>query len=224
MNVALAILWKDLLSEWRSRDRVIAMLIFSLLMAVVFHFALPEQRPEELRALAPGLLWTAFVFASLLGLNRAFALELDNDALSGLALAPGNRGFIFVGKASANFVLISIVEVLTAAVFALFFDLDLVPDASTLGRHLVVAGLGTLGIASIGTLLAAMAVRTRFREVLLPILLLPALFPVLAGSVAGSIAVVGGEPIPFESLQLLIVIDGIYLVVSFLSFDYILDE
>ncbi len=224
MNVALAILWKDLLSEWRSRDRVIAMLIFSLLMSVVFHFALPEQRPETLRALAPGLLWTAFVFASLLGLNRAFALELENDALSGLALAPGNRGGVFLGKAGANFVLIMLVEIMTAAVFALFFGLDLAPDVATVARLLAVAVLGTLGITSVGTLLSAMAVRTRFREVLLPILLLPALFPVLAGAVSASLAVIQGGEVPFESLQLLVVVDGIYLVVSFLGFDYILDE
>jgi heme exporter protein B len=221
MNVALAILWKDLVSEWRSRDRVVAMLLFSLLMALVFHFALPDHRPEEMRALAPGLLWTAWIFASLLGLNRSFALELENDALSGLALAPGTRGWIFLGKAAASFVLISLVELLTAFVFAIFFDLDLTRPAPRLAA---VAALGTLGIASVGTLLAAMAVRTRFREVLLPILLLPALFPVLAGAVDATLAVMAGEPIPFEALQLLIVIDGVYLVVSFLGFDYILDE
>ena len=127
MNVALAILWKDLLSEWRSRDRVVAMLIFSILMAVVFYFALPDRRPEELRALPPGLLWTAYLFAALLGLNRSFALELENDALAGLALAPGNRGWIFLGKAAANWVLISIVQVLTAGVFAVFYRVDLMP-------------------------------------------------------------------------------------------------
>jgi heme exporter protein B len=221
MRVALAILWKDLVSEWRSRDRVIAMLLFSLLMAVVFHFALPNQRPEQVRALAPGLLWTAYIFASVLGLNRSFALELENDALSGLALAPGNRGWIFAGKAAANFVLISLVEALTACVFALFFDLDLIDAAPALAG---VVALGTLGICSIGTLLAAMSVRTRFREVLLPILLLPALFPILAGSVAGTLAAVQGQAPDFEAIQLLIVVDGIYLVVSFLGFDYILDE
>jgi len=221
MNVALAILWKDLRTEWRSRDRVVAMLLFSLLMALVFHFALPDRRPEEMRALAPGLLWTAWIFASLLGLNRSFALELENDALSGLALAPGTRGWIFLGKAAASFVLISIVEALTAFVFALFFDLDLATRALALAG---VAALGTLGIASVGTLLAAMAVRTRFREVLLPILLLPALFPVLAGAVDATIAVLAGDLPRFEAIQLLIVIDGVYLVVSFLGFNYVLDE
>jgi heme exporter protein B len=221
MNVTLAILWKDLLSEWRSRDRVVAMLIFSILMAVVFYFALPDRRPEELRALTPGLLWTAYIFAALLGLNRSFALELENDALAGLALAPGNRGWIFLGKAAANWVLISIVQVLTAGVFAVFYRVDLMPALPGLAA---VIGLGTVGIAAAGTLLAAMAVRTGFREVLLPILLLPALFPILAGAVEGSLAAVAGGPVPFESLQLLIVVDGVYLVVAFLGFDYVLDE
>jgi heme exporter protein B len=221
VNIAFAILWKDLVSEWRSRDRVVAMLLFSLLVVVVFHFALPGRRSEQNLANAPGLLWTAYVFAAVLGLNRSFALELENDALSGLALAPGNRGWIFVGKAVANLVLIGLVQAVTALVFALFFDLDLRPVAASLAG---VVALGSLGICSVGTLFAAMSVRTRFREVLLPILLLPALFPVLAGAVAGSTAVMAGEGLPFASLQLLIVVDGIYLVVSFLGFDYILDE
>lgn len=221
MNTALAILWKDLVSEWRSRDRVVAMLLFSLLVVVVFHFALPGRRPEQNLANAPGLLWTAYVFAAVLGLNRSFALELENDALSALALAPGNRGWIFVGKAVANLVLIGLVQAITALVFALFFDLDLRPVAAPLSG---VVALGSLGICTVGTLFAAMSVRTRFREVLLPILLLPALFPVLAGAVAGSTAVMAGEGLPFSSLQLLIVVDGIYVVVSFLGFDYILDE
>jgi heme exporter protein B len=221
MSIALAILWKDLLSEWRSRDRMIAMLLFSLLIAIVFHFALPDHRPEEIQKLLPGLLWTTYIFAAILGLNRSFALELENDALSGLALVPGNRGWVFLGKAAASFVLIGVVEALTALAFAILFDVDLVPAAGGLALF---AGLGTLGIASIGTLLSAMSVRTRFREVLLPILLLPALFPVLAGAVDGTIAAIAGHEIPFEALQLLIVVDGIYLVVSFLGFDYILDE
>jgi heme exporter protein B len=221
MNVALAILWKDLVSEWRSRDRVIAMLLFSILLAVVFHFALPGLGPEELRALAPGLLWTAYLFAALLGLNRSFALELENDALAGLALAPGNRGWIFLGKAAANWVLISIVQILTAGVFALFYRIDLAPALPGLAA---VVSLGTVGICAAGTLLAAMAVRTGFREVLLPVLLLPALFPILAGAVEGSGAAVAGQPVSFSALQLLIVVDGVYLIVAFLGFDYVLDE
>ncbi len=221
MGVTWAILWKDLLGEWRSRDRMVAMLLFCFLMAVVFWFALPNRHPEQWKELLPGLLWTAYVFASLLGLNRSFALELENDALAGLALAPGNRGFVFLGKASASFILISGVEALTAAAFGLLFGVDLTEV------WLAFAGtvaLATIGIASIGTLLAAMAVRSRFQELLLPILMLPALFPVLAAAVEATRAAISGLPLPFEAIQLLIVVDGIYLVVGFLTFDFILDE
>ena len=221
MNVALAILWKDLVTEWRSRDRVMAMLLFSMLVVVVFHFALPSHTRASALENAAGLLWVAYVFAANIGLNRSFALELENDALSGLALAPGERGWIFVGKALANFCLIGIVQIVTAFVFALAFDLDLLGIAPQLAG---IVALGSVGICSAGTLFSAMSVRTRLREVLLPILLLPALFPVLAGVVAGTRSLIVEGNVSFEAIQLLLVIDGIYLVVSFLGFEYILDE
>lgn len=219
MSVAWAILWKDLVTEWRSRDRLVAMGLFSILTVMVLHFALPGA--ERQAADFPGLLWVAFVFAAVLGLNRSFAVELENDALSGLALAPVDRGSIFLGKAIATFLLIGVVQAVTAVVFALAFDLDW--SGAVPGLAAVFA-LGTLGIASVGTLLSAMAVRSRFRDLLLPILLPPFLFPLLSGAVRGTHAVVSGQPIPFDALQLLVVIDGIYLVVSYLSFEYILDE
>ena len=221
MRVLTAILWKDLVTEWRSRDRVVAMLVFSLLVVMVYHFALPEGTGKDVATHAPGLLWVAFIFAALVGLNRSFAMELENDALAGLALAPVDRGWVFLGKAASNVLLIGIVQVLTAAAFAFVFQVDLLSSAAGLG---VVFGLGTLGIASVGTLFSAMAVRTRFREVLLPILLLPALFPVLAGAVQGTIeALHDGQP-AFSSIQLLLVVDGIYWIISFIGFEYVLDE
>ncbi len=221
MRVALAIVWKDLLTEWRSRDRVMAMLLFSLLVVVVFHFALPSGTTEQIESNAAGLLWVAYVFAATIGLNRSFALELENDALSGLALSPGERGWIFLGKAGANFLLIGGVEAVTALVFFVAFDLD---TARLDARLAGIIALGNLGLCSAGTLFSAMSVRTRFREVLLPILLLPALFPVLAGAVGATRSLLVEGVLPFEALQLLIVVDGIYLVISFLGFEYILDE
>jgi len=216
-----AILWKDLVTEWRRRERVVAMGVFSLLVIMVFNFALPQGATARSAALAPGLLWVAYVFAALLGLNRAFALELENDALSGLALAPVDRGWVFLGKALANFVLIGVVQAVTAALFVLVFELDLHGRTTALAG---VVALGTAGLCSVGTLFSAMAVRTRFREVLLPILLLPALFPVLAAAVRGSQEAVESGTVSFASLQLLLVVDGIYLIVSFLGFEYVLDE
>lgn len=216
-----AILWKDLLSEWRSRDRVVAMMLFSLLVVVVFHFALPDRPsgapPEGL----PGLLWVAFVFAAILGLNRAFALELENEALSGLALLPGDRGFVFLGKAIANFLLLFLVQGATALAFAVAFDAPLAPAAAPLAG---VVGLGSLGLCSVGTLFAAMSVRTRYRDVMLPLLLLPLLVPVLLPAVRATTALLQGQGIPSEALELLLVTDAVFLIVSFIGFDFVLEE
>jgi heme exporter protein B len=221
VNVLLAILWKDLLIEVRSRDRVLAMLIFSLLVVIVFHVALPASAPQQRIANAPGLLWIAYVFSALLGLNRAFSLELENEALSGLARAPRDRGWVFLGKATANFLILAVVQLVTAFAFALAFDIDLAAVALPLAG---IVALGSIGLCSVGTLAAAVAVRTRFREVMLPLLLLPLLWPVLSGAVRATSQLVSGVEVGFEAIQLLIVTDGIYLVLSFLSFDYVLDE
>ena len=221
MSALWAVLWKDLITEWRSRDRVTAMAVFALLVVVIFHFALPEGTTREAVSNTPGLLWVAYVFASLLGLNRALALELENDALSGLALAPVDRGWIFLGKALANFVLIGIVQFIPAFAFALVFRVDLLSIALPLAG---LTALATLGICCVGTLLSAMAVRTRFGEVLLPILLLPTLIPILIGAVEGTASLLSDGALAFASVQLLIVADGIYLITSFLVFEYVLDE
>ena len=222
VNVALALAWKDLVTEWRSRDRVIAMLLFSLLVVVVFHFALPGGTTTEIRSNAPGLLWVAYVFAAIIGLNRAFALELENEALSGLALAPAERGWIFLGKAAANFVLIGVVQLVTAA--GLRPGLRRGPALRRSSPAGGIVALGNFGLCCAGTLFSAMSVRTRFREVLLPILLLPALFPVLAGAVEATRSLIVEGSVAFEAIQLLLVVDGIYLIISFLGFEYILDE
>ena len=152
MNVFLAVLWKDLVCEWRGRDRAVATLLFSLLVVVIFHFSLDDGGPERIRELAPGLLWIAYVFAAVLGLNRAFSLELENDAMAGLALAPSDRGFVFLGKAAANFLILAVVQALTALVFALVFDQSWWHVAPALAG---VVALGSVGICSMGTLLSA---------------------------------------------------------------------
>lgn len=221
MSVLRAVLWKDLVTEWRSRDRVAAMVVFSLLVVVIFHFALPEGTSQQADANTPGLLWVAYVFAALLGLNRSMALELENDALSGLALAPVDRGWVFLGKALANFILIAIVQLVTTFAFALVFQVDLLSQALPLAW---ITGLATFGICCVGTLLSAMAVRTRFGEVLLPILMLPTLIPILIGAVEGTAILLAEGSLAFPPVQLLIVVDGIYLITSFLVFEYVLDE
>ena len=217
MNVLLAVLWKDLTIELRSRDRVVAMVVFSLLVVMVFHLSLPA----DTRDTAPGLLWIAYVFAALLGLGRSFSLELENDAVSGIALAPADRGWVFLGKAAANWIILSAVQAVTALVFALVFDLDLMAVA---GRLAGVVALSSVGLCAIGTLSAAVAVRTRFREVMLPLLMLPLLWPVLSSAVRATRQLLTSGSLSLEPIQFLIVTDGIYLIVSFLVFEYILDE
>ena len=221
MNVFWAVLWKDLVSEWRSRDRVVSMLVFSALVVLVLQFALPADAGRRLQGGVAGLLWVAYVFAGVLGLNRAFALELENEALSGLALAPADRGFVFLGKAAANFVLLAVVQLATALVFGIAFSLDLWPIALRLAG---VVALGSIGICAVGTLFAAVAVRTRYREVMLPLLLLPLLMPVLLGAVGATAALLLEGRSPFEPVQLLLVTDATFLIVSFLGFEFVLDE
>jgi heme exporter protein B len=221
VRVFLAVLGKDLRIEWRSRDRVVAMLLFALLVVVVFHFALPGGATARTRESAPGLLWVAYVFASLFGLGRSFSLELENDALAGLALVPSDRGWVFLGKAAANLVILAVAQAVTALAFALVFELDLLPLALPLAGVVL---LGSLGLCSIGTLFAAVAVRTRFREVMLPLLLLPLLVPVISGAVRATSDLLAGQGLAFAPVQLLLVADATYLIVSFLAFEFVLDE
>jgi heme exporter protein B len=202
VNAFLAVLWKDLLIEWRSRDRIAAMAVFALLVVVIFQFAAPPGATPETRTHLPGLLWVAWVFSAVLGLNRAFALELEEDAWAGLAL-------------------LALVQLLSGVAFALAFD---VPLGAAAPRLALVAGLGAVGLASIGTLFAAVAARTRYREVMLPLLLLPLLVPIVLGAVRATEAVLAGQPLPFSSVRLLIVTDAVFLIVSFVSFEYVLDE
>jgi len=221
VNALWAVLWKDLLSEWRSRDRLIAMVVFALLVVIVLYLAAPPGSGPDAHRHVPGLLWVAWCFAGVLGLNRAFAVELENDALAGLALAPVERGFVFLGKALSSFILLLAVQAASALAFALAFDLDLWPVA---GRLAGVAALGAAGLCSIGTLFSAISVRTQYREVMLPLLLLPLLVPVLLGAVRATTGLLLEGSIPWPALQLLLVTDGVFAIVSFLTFEVVLDE
>jgi heme exporter protein B len=221
VNALLAVLWKDLAIEWRSRDRFSAMLVFSLLVVLVLYFAAPPSLDAAQNGYVPGLLWVAYVFAGVLGMNRAFAAELENDALSALALAPVDRGFLFLGKAIASFLILAAVQALTAAFFALAFALDLWRVSLQLAA---IAGLGGLGLACAGTLLSAIAVRTRYREVMLPLLLLPLLWPLLFASVRATTQLLETGSLPWPPIQQLIVADAVYAIISFLTFEYVLDE
>jgi len=218
VRALLAVLWKDLLTEWRGRERLSAMGAFALVVVVILYLAAPPAPGATPQA---GLLWIAYAFAAVLGLNRTFALELENQAISGLALASVERGLLFLGKALACFPPLALVWAGAALAFGLAFGVDFRP---VLGGFALVAGLGALGVCGIGTLFAAMAVRSSHREILLPLLLLPLLAPLLLGCARATDALLESGALPWPELQLLLVTDGVFWIVSYLGFGAVLDE
>jgi heme exporter protein B len=218
---ALAVAWKDLLVERRSKETLNALLFFSLALLFVFQFALGPDR-ERLAAVLPGLLWLGFVLSGMLGLGRAFLVERENDCWEGLLLAPGDKSAIYLGKLAGSLVLMGVVEALVLALFVLFFNVDL---GVALPGLVLVMGLGTVGIAAVGTLFAAMTSQMRARELLFPVLLLPVLVPVLLGTVKATEALLLGEPLAAVAhwLQLLAAADAVYIAVGILTFDVILE-
>ena len=215
------VLWKDLLVERRSKESLNALLFFALLLLFLFQFALgPDQ--DRLHAALPGLIWLGFVLAGLLGLGRSFVAERDNDCWDGLRLTPGDKSAIYLGKLAANLMVMGAVEVVILALFGLFYNVNLV---SVLGPLAVVLALGTLGLATVGTLFAALTAGVRARELLFPVLLLPVQVPVLLATVSATQIVLAGQPLGDAGawLRLLAGADLVYLVIGLLTFEFILD-
>lgn len=219
-QATLAVLWKDLAAEWRSRELLSAMLVFALLVIFIFNFALELQ--TQLRAgLSAGVLWVTLTFAGTLGLNRSLAVEKDRGCLDGLLLAPVDRAAIYAGKALANWVFMLIVAAIMLPLFGLFYNASLI-----LPGVVLVVLLGSEGYVAVGTLLASMAVQARTRDILLPILLFPVVIPVVVAAVKAT----GGylQTLPLEEirpwLNLLGVYDVIFTSVAFMVFDSILEE
>jgi heme exporter protein B len=213
---------KDLLVELRNRETFTVMLFFSVVILFLFHFGLNPER-ENTAQLAPGLLWLAFLFTGVLGLGRSFQAEQANDCLEQLLLVPGDRGTIFLGKLVGNVVFMLAVELLIVPLFAVFFQLGLWDALLPL---LVVAVLGTVGFAAIGTLFSALTANLRAREVLFPLLLFPLVVPVIIGSVTATGIVLGGGALGEAGgwLKLLGAFDTIFLAVAYLSFDVVVEQ
>ncbi len=219
---AWVVVWKDLLVERRSKETLNALFFFSLLLLFIFQFAIGPDR-ERLAATLPGLLWLGFILAGLLGLGRTFVLERENDCWEGLLLAPGDKSAIYVGKLAGNLLLMLVVEAMLLALFVIFFNLEIA--AALPGLALVVL-LGTVGLAAVGTLFAAMTAQVRARELLFPVLLLPVQVPVLLGTVKATEAVLLGEPLGAVAhwLKLLAAADVIYVAAGVLTFDFLLES
>jgi heme exporter protein B len=215
-----AIIWKDLAAEIRSRELLSAMLVFALLVILIFNFAL-ELDAKSRSTVTAGVLWVTFAFAGTLGLNRSMAMEKDRGCLDGLLLAPVDRSVIYFGKAIGNLIFMLIVEAIVLPVYSILYNTNLLNP----GLILVIL-LGSTGYIAVGTLLASMAVETRTRDVLLPILLFPVVIPVLIAAVKASTGFLQGLPMSEITpwLNLLIVYDLVFTSVAFMVFDYIVEE
>jgi heme exporter protein B len=214
----LALYRKDLVAEARSKEVLNASLVFALLVLVLFNFALDLQGPTRL-SVAPGVLWVTFTFAGVLTLGRAFAQEKDRGTLEGILLAPVDPSALYTAKLLANATFMGIVEAISLPLFVALFNVELSWSAIALTTV-----LGTLGFAAVGTLLAAMAANTRAREVMLPILLFPLAVPVLIAAVKASAEAMvgpGGESLPW--LGLLAAFDAVFLTLSVLVFDVVVE-
>jgi heme exporter protein B len=215
-----AIVWKDLAAEWRSRELISAMLVFALLVIFIFNFAL-ELDAQARSNVTAGVLWVTFVFAGTLGLNRSLAVEKDRGCLDGLLLAPVDRTAIYFGKAIANLVFMLAVAAIVLPLYSILYNMNLF----NLGLIGVIL-LGAEGYVAVGTLLAAMAVQTRTRDILLPILLFPIIIPVLVAAVKASTGFLQGAPMDEITpwINLLLVYDVVFTAVAFMVFEYVVEE
>jgi heme exporter protein B len=205
---AAALARKDLLLEVRARDTLPAMLLFVVAALVAFRFALPDEQERA----AQGLLWVAIVFTALLGLGRAFVPEREQGVLDALVLAPCDRSAIWVGKVTATLAFLILVEIVALPAFALFFE---AVDGPTIAAVL----LADIGICAVGTLLAAMAVAGRARELLLPLLFLPVAIPIVVGGVGATVT-----DDPARYLAFLALYDAVFAILAWATFEYVVTE
>jgi heme exporter protein B len=216
----IAILWKDILTELRTKEIIVSVLVFALLVLVIFSFAFGTGA-DMTELTAPGILWVALTFGGVIGLNRIFTVEKENSRLEGLMLCPIDRAVIYWGKLAGSFTFMLAVAIVVTPIFLALFNLPLF-----LPRLALIIILATLGFASVGTLFSALAVNTRARDIMLPILFLPVVVPVIVAAVKATEPVLAGRPWGDMStwLQIMIAFDIIYLVVATLVFEFVVEE
>ena len=213
---------KDLRVEFRSRTAILSAVVFVILAFVVFNFGRdPTAVPNV--ALAPSILWVTFTLAAILALNRAFHLELENHALDGLLLAPIDRSSIYLGKLIANLVFVATFELIGVPLLMLFFNVRLLPYLAPL---VLLIALATIGFVAVGTLFSAMTVRTRFAELLLPVMLLPFMILPLSWGVQATVRLLAGRPLSEIAgwLNMLAVYDIVFVALALLLFPATVSE
>jgi len=216
--VTLATLVKDIRLEWRSKDALNAMLFFSLQVVVVFVFSF-DPLAEESRHIVGGLVWIAFLFAAVVALNQTWSRELRNQVLDAYRVSPAPANALFIAKAVGNFIFVSVLEALMAPLFIVFYNLRALGPAWQL---IPVALLGTWALVVNGTFFAAMSVRTRSRELMLPLLLFPISIPAVIAMVASTTAILTGEDSARFYIVLLLTYDVVFTTACLALFKTIL--
>src|SRR2546428_5779724 len=201
-----AALAKDLRLEWRSKDAINAMLFFALLVVVIFSFSF-NPTAEESRQIAGGVIWVAFLFAAVVALNQTWARELRNQVLDAYRVSPAPANALFLAKAFGNFILVTVLEALMTPLFIVFYKLRALGPSWEL---LPIAALGTWALVVNGTFFAAISLRTRSREIMLPLLLFPISIPALLGMVAGTSAILAGDNPAHFWIVLLLTYDVVF--------------
>ena len=217
-KIVAATLGKDIRLEWRSKDAINSMLFFALLVVVVFSFSF-DPNAEESRRIAGGLIWVAFLFAAVVALNQTWARELRNQVLDAYRVSPADANSLFLAKAIGNFIFVSVLELLMTPLFILFYNLRTLGPAWQL---IPIAVLGTWAIVVNGTFFAALSIRTRAREIMLPLLLFPISIPALLAVVEGTTAVLGGEYRANFWIALLTAYDVVFTIASLFLFETVL--
>ncbi|MGH2583083.1 MAG: heme exporter protein CcmB [Anaerolineales bacterium] len=214
------VIWKDFAIEWRARQLLTSMLMFSILVILIFNFAL-DLNVRVRNELSAGILWATFAFAGTLGLNRSLALESENRALDGLLLAPVDRSALYFGKTTANLLFMLVVEMLTLPMYGLLYNVN-----PFHWGFLLVLLLGSWAYSAIGTLLSAMSAQTRSRDLLLPVLLFPLALPVLVSSVRASSAFLSGLEFAYAwpGISLLLAYGVIIPTLGYMFFNLIVEE
>lgn len=222
LGAALAIAAKDLRLELRGKTGLLSAAMFAALVLIVFNFSRDATLVSNVD-LAPSVLWVTFAFGAVVTLNRAFHLERENAAFDGLRLAPVSRESIYFGKLIANLVFVFLVEMVTFPLFVLFFGVDVSQSWAGLAG---VMGLATVGFVAVGTVFSAMVVRTRFAELMLPVLLLPFMVPPLIGATQATSRLLAGRPLSelWGWLRLLALYDVVFVTLCALTFWAVVDE
>ena len=222
MNTLAAVLWKDIINELRTKEIVLSMAAFSVVLVVIFNFSLVINK-DNIAQLVPSLLWISIIFVGTLGLSRTFAIEKENSAITGILISPIDRSMLYFAKVVSNLLYVLIVQFLLLFLFLFMFNINLTGNILML---IIVMVLGAVGFSTLGTLFSTMAINTKLRELLLPVILFPVIIPVIINAVkATSLIFSGGgytEIKPF--LNILIAFDIIFLVTSALVYEFVVEE